>query len=118
MAKDNTTRLYNKLRKSYPDYFTAWDGLTAATRGKGILDDRTAQLIQLVAAAAVRSEGAVHSHVRRALDAGIPPREIEQAILLATSSIGFPAVMAALSWAGDITGKPSRNTKEKKQGHR
>lgn len=59
-------------------------------------------------------EGAVHSHVRRALEAGVAPREIEHAILLATTSIGFPAVVAALSWAGDIIGKAGKPAKKRK----
>jgi alkylhydroperoxidase/carboxymuconolactone decarboxylase family protein YurZ len=114
MAKDRITKLYNKLRKDYPGYLAAWDGVTAASRGNGVIDERTCHLIQLAAAAAVRSEGAVHSHVRRALEAGVAPREIEQAILLATTSIGFPAVVAALSWAGDIIGKPGKAAKKRK----
>lgn len=114
MAKDNITKLYNKLQNDYPDYLAAWNGVTAASRGNGVIDDHTSHLIQLVAAAAVRSEGAVHSHVRRALDAGVTPREIEHAILLATTSIGFPAVVAALSWAGDIIGKAGKPAKKRK----
>jgi alkylhydroperoxidase/carboxymuconolactone decarboxylase family protein YurZ len=59
-------------------------------------------LIQLAAAAASKSEGSVHSHARRALDAGAKPDEIYHAIILTASIIGFPAVSAALSWADDI----------------
>lgn len=49
----------------------------------------------------MRSEGAVHSHVRRALEAGATPEEIYHAVMLLTSTIGFPNVAAALSWAED-----------------
>ena len=44
----------------------------------------------------------------------VTPREIEHAILLATTSIGFPAVVAALSWAGDIIGKAGKPAKKRK----
>jgi 4-carboxymuconolactone decarboxylase len=47
----------------------------------------------------------VHSHVRRALTAGATREEIHHAIMLTAATIGFPAVMAALSWAEDILGK-------------
>lgn len=104
MSEDNTTRLYDKLQADYPEYLAAWEGVTAACRASGTLDERTIHLIQIVAASAVRAEGAVHSHVRRALEAGVEPRDIEQAILLATTSVGFPTVVAALSWAGDVMG--------------
>ena len=66
------------------------------------MDDKTLQLIQLAAAAAIRSEGAVHSHTQRALNAGAKTEEIYHSLISLTSTIGFPNVMAALSWASDI----------------
>jgi alkylhydroperoxidase/carboxymuconolactone decarboxylase family protein YurZ len=66
------------------------------------LDEKTGHLIQLAAAAASSSEGAVHSHVRRALEAGAQPDEIRHAVILLTSTIGFPRVAAALSWVDDV----------------
>jgi alkylhydroperoxidase/carboxymuconolactone decarboxylase family protein YurZ len=68
----------------------------------GPIGKKQAQLIQLAGAAAGRSEGAVHSHVKRALAARAKPAEIYHAIVLLTSTIGFPAVSAALSWARDV----------------
>jgi alkylhydroperoxidase/carboxymuconolactone decarboxylase family protein YurZ len=66
---------------------------------------KTSHLIQLAAAAAIRSEGSVHSHTRRALEAGAKADEIYHAIILLTSTIGFPTVSAALSWADDVIEK-------------
>jgi alkylhydroperoxidase/carboxymuconolactone decarboxylase family protein YurZ len=68
----------------------------------GPVSRKQAQLVQLAAAAAVRSEGAVHSHVKRALKAKARPAEIYHTLMLLTSTIGFPAVSAALSWAREI----------------
>ncbi|OHB47389.1 MAG: alkylhydroperoxidase, partial [Planctomycetes bacterium GWF2_39_10] len=76
--------------------------LGKVVKQEGPLDERTAHLIQLAAAATVHSEGAVHSHVRRAMDAGVTADEIYHAIILLTSTIGFPSVVAALSWADDV----------------
>ena len=73
-----------------------------ALRDAGPINEKDANLIQLGAAAAIKAEGAVHSHVRRALDAGASPDEIYHTIILLASTIGFPAVAAALSWARDI----------------
>jgi alkylhydroperoxidase/carboxymuconolactone decarboxylase family protein YurZ len=67
-------------------------------REAGPVNEKDANLIQLGAAAAIKAEGAVHSHVRRAQDAGASPDEIYHAIILLTSTIGFPSVAAALSW--------------------
>ena len=48
------------------------------------------------------SEGSVHSQTRRALEIGAKPDEVYHAIILLTSTIGFPTVSAALSWADDV----------------
>lgn len=76
--------------------------LGKAIREAGPIDEKNSHLIQLAAAAATKAEGAVHSHVKRALNAGASPDEIYHAIILLASTIGFPAVAAALSWARDI----------------
>lgn len=93
---------YKALTRRYPDYFQALAHLGETVRDCGPLDSRTCDLIQLAAAAARGSEGSVHSHARRALDAGADPEEIRHALLCVTSTIGFPAVAAALSWVDDL----------------
>jgi alkylhydroperoxidase/carboxymuconolactone decarboxylase family protein YurZ len=47
-------------------------------------------------------EGAVHAHVRKALEAGCRPEEIRHAAYLSLPTIGFPAMMAALTWVNDV----------------
>jgi alkylhydroperoxidase/carboxymuconolactone decarboxylase family protein YurZ len=94
--------LYLKLKSDYPKYFAAFEALGEATRDAGPLEEKTLHLVQLAAAAASRSEGAVHSHVRRGLSCGLKPEEIRHALLALTSTIGFPNVTAAMSWADDV----------------
>ena len=94
---------YLKIKKRYPDFISAIESLGETVRKAGPINDKDAQLIQLAAAAAIRSEGAVHSHTKRALDAGATRADIYHALILLTSTIGFPSVVAAMSWAGDIT---------------
>jgi 4-carboxymuconolactone decarboxylase len=96
---------YMGIQKKYKDVIKAVENLGKAAKAAGPLNEKTARLIQLAAAASVRSEGSVHSHVRRALAAGAKPDEIRHAIILLTSTIGFPSVSAALSWAEDVLGK-------------
>ncbi len=96
---------YAKVREQHRDYFAALENLGETIRKQGPLDEKTSQLIQLAAAAAIRSEGSVHSHARRAIKAGAKPEEIFHAIVLLTSTIGFPATSAALSWVDDILGE-------------
>jgi alkylhydroperoxidase/carboxymuconolactone decarboxylase family protein YurZ len=96
---------YVGIQKKYKGVMKAVENLGKATKAAGPLNEKTARLIQLAAAAAVRSEGSVHSHVRRALAAGAKPDEIRHAIILLTSTIGFPNVSAALSWVEDVLEK-------------
>ena len=97
-------KLYRKFQKQHPTFFEAWDAVGTAVRAAGPIDPKTAQLLQLAASAAIRSEGAVHSHVRRAFEAGATAAEIHQALMLTAPTIGFPNVIAALSWAEDVLG--------------
>lgn len=96
---------YMSIMKKYAGVIKALDGLGRATKKAGPLNKKVSELIQLAAAAAVRSEGSVHSHTRRALAAGAKPEEVRHAIVLLTSTIGFPAVSAALSWTDDVLEK-------------
>lgn len=96
---------YLSIKKRFSKFFTAAKNLGKATSAAGPINKKTAQLIQLAAAAAIKSEGSVHSHAKRALDAGAKPDELYHAIILTTSIIGFPSVSAALSWVDDVIQK-------------
>ncbi|NJD55480.1 MAG: carboxymuconolactone decarboxylase family protein [Nitrospirae bacterium] len=93
---------FMSIRDRFEKYFKAVENLGKEARVAGPLNKKTAHLIQLAAAAAIRSEGSVHSHTKRALEAGAKPAEIYHAIIVLTSTIGFPTVSAALSWADDV----------------
>ena len=95
---------YRRIQERFKDYHEAVSRLGEAVR-KGPLDEKTIQLVQLAASAAIRSEGAVHSHTRRALQAGATEDEIYHALLVITSTVGFPTVSAALSWVDDVLKK-------------
>lgn len=100
--KNKPGKTYQLMAKNYPKVFEEVEALGKVVRAAGPLDEKTSQLVQLAAAAATGSEGAVHSHVRRAVKAGASPEEIEHALLLLISTIGFPQAMAAISWSRDL----------------
>lgn len=93
---------YTSIMKKYKGMIKALDGLGKATKAAGPLNKKTAELIQLAAAATIHSEGSVHSHARRAIAAGAKPEEVRHAIILLTNTVGFPTVSAALSWVDDV----------------
>jgi 4-carboxymuconolactone decarboxylase len=112
MATKKTPSAYRRLKNQHADYIDAVEALGSAVQRAGPLDEKVTQLVQLGAAAAIRSEGAVHSHVRRALELGVPMTEIRHALISVTSTIGFPTVRAALSWADDVIGGSSSRKKK------
>ncbi len=108
---DKLPEQYTGIRQQYKKVIEALEALGAATKAAGPLDKKTAELVQLAAAAAVHSEGSVHSHARRAVAAGATADELRHAVVLLTSTIGFPTVSAALSWLDDVLeGKSSSST--------
>lgn len=105
MSDDTLPRNYVLQKQEHREFIDAVEHLGKVVRRQGPIDDKTAHLIQLAAAVAIHSEGSTHSHVRRALAAGASPEEIRHAIILLTSTIGFPTVSAALTWAQDVMGE-------------
>ncbi len=105
MAKEKLPVQYESIKKRYKELFKAVGNLGRVVRKAGPIDEKTSHLIQLAAAAAIRSEGAVHSHARRALEAGATKDEIYHAVILLTSTVGFPTMSAALSWVDDVIGR-------------
>ncbi len=94
-----------QFKKDYRKIFDAYESLGAAVHEAGPIDHKTRALIKLGISTGARLEGAVHSHVRKALDAGATPSELRQVALLSLPTIGLPSMMAALSWIDDVVGK-------------
>jgi 4-carboxymuconolactone decarboxylase len=98
-------RQYTGIQKRYKNFIKAVENLGKVTKAAGPLNKKTSELVQLAAAAAIHSEGSVHSHTRRAVAAGAKPEEVRHAVVLLASTIGFPSVSAALSWVDDVLEK-------------
>ena len=92
---------YQQFQQEHSQVWDAYDQLGAAAADAGPLEQKVRELIKLGMAAAVRSESAVHSHVHRALEAGASVAEIEHTILIGVTTLGFPTMMAARTWARD-----------------
>lgn len=93
---------YRRFADAHPRLIHAYEELSTASLGEGPLDRRSAELVKLGIAVGARLEGAVHSHTRRALEAGATPDEIRHAVRLAITTLGFPSMMAALGWVNDV----------------
>lgn len=87
--------------EKYPEIGSAYKSLGEATAGAGPLDEKTRALARLAIAIGARMEGAVHSHTRKSKEAGAADDEIRHVALLATTTLGFPNMMTALTWIDD-----------------
>ena len=94
---------HQQFVRRYARLGRAWD-LVNAEGGDGPLDAKTQRLVKLAVAVGAMREGAVHSGVRKAHDAGASLAEVEQVVALAASTIGFPATVAVWSWVRDGAG--------------
>lgn len=91
------------VARAYPDIWSAYAALGKACAEAGPIDSQTARLVKLSLAIGALSEGAVHSHTRRALEEGIAPEALKQVAMLAIPTLGFPQAVRALTWIEDIT---------------
>ena len=102
--------VHQQFVRRFPKLGQAWD-LVSEEGGLGPLEAKTQRLVKLAVAIGAMREGAVHSGVRKARDAGASQAEVEQVVALAASTIGFPATVAVWSWVRDGAGgatRPSR----------
>ncbi len=95
-------RNYLKIQRRFPEVMAAHEETGKQAKEAGPLDARTGNLIQLAACVALHSEGGVHSHARRALQAGASRDEIYHTIALLINTVGFPTTAAAFSWVNDV----------------
>ncbi len=90
---------YSQFQEENPEVFNAYQSLGELISEQVAFDSKTRELLKLAMAAGIGSEGAVQSHAHRALEAGSSKEEIEQTLLLGVTTLGFPRMMAALTWA-------------------
>jgi len=96
---------YEAFKKSHPQIWQAYDRLGTLSHEAGPLDEKTRELVKLAMAVGAKMEGAVHSHTRKALEAGASPREIRHLVLLGLTTLGFPSTIAATTWIEDVLEK-------------
>ncbi len=96
---------YQKFMQDFPEIGKLYEELGSAVHNSGPLDEKTRALIKLAISTGARLEGAVHSHARKALQAGASKEEMFHVALLSLPTIGFPSMMASLSWIEDVIEK-------------
>jgi alkylhydroperoxidase/carboxymuconolactone decarboxylase family protein YurZ len=113
MKRSQPPAAYQEFVRRFPGLGRAW-ALANEEAAVGPLDPRTQRLVKLAIAIGAQRESAVHSAVRKALDAGVLLAEMEQVVPLAATTIGLPASVASWGWiretvpAGAAASSPAR----------
>jgi alkylhydroperoxidase/carboxymuconolactone decarboxylase family protein YurZ len=94
-------RPFTRFREAHREVWDAYETLAERCH-QGPLEERERELVKLGVAIGAQAEGAVKSHVRRALDCGYSQEQVEHAVVLALTTAGFPHMIAAREWAHEV----------------
>ncbi len=103
------------LAKTHPDLWEAYQRFGERIGEAGPLTDRERRLVHMAYALGAASEGAAHSHARRALSEGIEHSALEHVALLAATTLGWPQAIRALTCVRDVlleSMPPSQDSEE------
>ncbi len=89
------------FRQQYPKVWSAFAKLADECHGEGPLDNKSRRLVKLALAIGAGLEGATHSAVRQAREAGLTGEELDHVAVLAITTLGYPSAMRAMSWIHD-----------------
>jgi alkylhydroperoxidase/carboxymuconolactone decarboxylase family protein YurZ len=111
----NLPSRFTEFTETYPEIARAYEQLGAACHLAGPIPKKERALLKLGISMGAWLEGAVHSHVRKSLEAGATPEEIRHVALLALPTLGFPATMAVLTGVEDSRPREKRKRKPKRK---
>jgi len=97
---------YMEFKKEYPEITKIYEELGEHCQNAGPLTVQERAFAKLAIAVGAGLEGAVHSHARRALDAGASGDAIRHVVLLSLTTIGFPSMIRTLTWINDVLANP------------
>src|SRR4051794_31484259 len=85
-----------RIAQTNPELWQAYQLFGELVGKAGPLEARERRLIHLAYALGSGSEGAAHSHARRALSEGISHAELEHLAILSATTLGWPNAVRAL----------------------
>ena len=97
-----------KFFEDFPEVGNAYEAYGRSVAEAGPLDEKTRCLIKLAFSISGKLEGGAKSHAHKAMQAGATADEIRHVAVLAAPTIGFPSMMAGLSWVDAVLEGKSR----------
>jgi len=101
---DKVPGTFKQFVARFPELGKAHEQIAAAVEAAGPLDRKMQELIKIGLSVGAGLESGVRAHIRRALREGASPAEIEQSILLAYNTCGWPRMVAAWRWMNEQLG--------------
>src|SRR3712207_139607 len=105
---DYLPEVYQQFERRLAEVTGGSDTTGSAEHEAGPFAERERRLDKVGVAVGAESEGGVRSHVRKLLGIGASQDEILHTIILALTTIGFPATNAALGWAEEVLAEEAR----------
>ncbi len=93
---------YKRFMADFPEVGRAYEAYGEAVGKAGPLDEKTRCLVKLAASISAKLEGGAKSHAHKAIQAGATPEEVRHVAVLTAPTIGFPGMMAGLSWVESV----------------
>jgi alkylhydroperoxidase/carboxymuconolactone decarboxylase family protein YurZ len=90
--------LFREFVRRFPALADAHRQIAQTVERSGPLDAKTLELVKIGISIGARLERATGSHVRRALQNGASLDEIQQVVLLAYNTCGWPQTVTAWGW--------------------
>jgi alkylhydroperoxidase/carboxymuconolactone decarboxylase family protein YurZ len=94
--------IFKTFQSKYPEVLDAYRKVGDLSSQAGPLNPKTQHLIQLGVSIGLASPGGVRSHARRALDVGATDEEVLQTVLVSSTLVGFPSMIAAFGWVREV----------------
>ncbi len=88
---------FNYFTKNYKDVYEAYKKYGEQIHDvEGGLGGKCVSIVKVSISATAGKKFALQTHIKKALEAGCTPKEIEHTILLTAPTAGFPTMMEAL----------------------
>ncbi|MBL9011960.1 MAG: carboxymuconolactone decarboxylase family protein [Alphaproteobacteria bacterium] len=101
-ASESLPSFAGDVAARFPDIWKTYQALGEAAAAAGPLTEREQRLVKIALAIGSGSEGATHSHARRARREGIDAAALQQIPMLAITSLGWSQAMRGLAWIEDV----------------
>jgi alkylhydroperoxidase/carboxymuconolactone decarboxylase family protein YurZ len=96
-----------QVARERPELWRTFQALGSEIGKAGPLSEREQRLVNVALAIGGDSEGATHSHARRALAENLSPEDLDHVAFLAITTLGWPQAIRGLTWVRDVTGAKS-----------